>query len=79
MVLVQKCHRNPRVGLTTNLNPRTESITTPLEVTLLYEPVPISKATLGGHHESQIPALFKTQPINIACSDDRGSDGWIIM
>ncbi len=61
MVLIQKRYGNPRVGLTTNLNLklRTESITTPLEVSLLSEPVPISKATLGRHHESYISAHFK--------------------
>ena len=53
VVLIQNCHRNPRVGLTTSFNLRIESITTPLGVSLLSEPVPISKATLGRHNESQ--------------------------
>lgn len=53
VVLIQKCHRNPRVGLTTNFNLWIESTTTPLGVSLLSEPVPVSKATLGRHNESQ--------------------------
>lgn len=44
--------KSSRVGFTTNLHLRAESMTTPLEVSLLSEPVPISKATLGGHLES---------------------------
>jgi hypothetical protein len=52
VVLIQKYHRNPRVGLATNFNLRIESITMPLEVSLLSEPVPISKAKLGRHNES---------------------------
>lgn len=48
VVMIQNCHQNPPVGLTTNFNLRIESITTPLGVSLLFEPVPISKATWDG-------------------------------
>lgn len=53
VVLIQNCHRNPRVGLTTNFNLRIESITTPLGVSLLSESVATSKATSGRQNESQ--------------------------
>ena len=35
VIVIQKCHRNLRVGLTTNVILRIESITTPLGVSLL--------------------------------------------